>query len=414
MQFPARFSDLPEYAFPRLRRLLAGVRPGGPELAMTIGEPRHPVPAFVAETIAAHAHEFALYPPNDGAPELLAAVAAWIALRHGVTVDPETQVIALNGSREGLFNAALALSPETRSGQPPAVLVPNPFYQAYGAGALAAGAELVPVAATSATGFLPDYAALPPALLDRVTLCYLCSPANPQGAVASEAYLANLIALAERHDFRLLVDECYSEVYPDAPPPGALAAAARAGADPERVTIFQSLSKRSNVPGLRAGFAAGGPRTIAALRQLRAYGGAPLPLPIQRAATALWQDEAHVDASRALYREKFALADRVLGTLPGYNAPEGGFFLWLGVGNGEAAALRLYRETGVRVLPGGYLGRATPTGPNPGDGYIRVAMVAAPDVVERGLIAIRDTLGQAMTEAADHAATVVMTDERTE
>lgn len=393
MQFPARFSDLPEYAFPRLRRLLAGVTPGGPELAMTIGEPKHPMPAMIAETIAAHAGEFALYPPNDGTPELRAAIAAWILRRYGVAVDPETQVIALNGSREGLFNAALALSPEGKRGARPAVLVPNPFYQAYGAGALAAGAKLVPVAATRETGFLPDYAALPPALLDRVSLCYLCSPANPQGAVASEGYLATLIALAERHDFRLLVDECYSEIYPEMPPPGALAAAVRAAADPERVTVFQSLSKRSNAPGLRAGFAAGGPRTIAALKQLRAYGGAPVPLPLQRAATALWGDEAHVEASRALYREKFRVADRVLGNLPGYRAPEGGFFLWLAVGDGEAAAVRLYRETGVRVLPGGYLGRATPGDGNPGAAYVRVALVAAPEAVERGLVAIRETLG---------------------
>lgn len=398
MQFPARFSDLPEYAFPRLRRLLAGVTPGGPEFAMTIGEPKHPMPAMIAETVAAYSHEFALYPPNDGTPELRAAIAAWTLRRHGVAVDPETQVIPLNGTREGLFNAALALSPEAKNGARPAVLVPNPFYQAYGAGALAAGAELVAVPATAETGFLPDYAALPPALLDRVTLCYLCSPANPQGSVAGEAYLAALVALAERHDFRLLVDECYSEIYPDAPPPGSLAAAEAAGADPERVTMFQSLSKRSNAPGLRAGFAAGGPRTIAALRQLRAYGGAPLPLPVQRAATALWQDEVHVVESRALYREKFALADRVLGNLPGYRAPEGGFFLWLCVGDGEAAALRLYRESGVRVLPGAYLGRETGTARNPGAAYIRVALVAAPEAVERALVAIRETLGEAMAE----------------
>jgi aspartate/methionine/tyrosine aminotransferase len=398
MQFPARFSDLPEYAFPRLRRLLDGIPPGGPELAMTIGEPKHALPALVADTIAAHAREFALYPPNDGTPELRAAIAAWIARRHGVTLDADAQVMPLNGTREGLFNAALALSPEARNGQRPAVLVPNPFYQAYGAGALAAGAELVPVAATAETGFLPDFAALPRALLDRVTLCYLCSPANPQGAVADDGYLARLIALAERHDFRLLADECYSEIYPDAPPPGALAAAQAARADPERVTIFQSLSKRSNAPGLRSGFAAGGPRTIAALRQLRAYGGAPLPLPIQRASTALWNDETHVRASRALYRDKFALADRILGNIPGYRAPQGGFFLWLRVGDGEQAALRLWRETGVRVLPGAYLGRATADAPNPGDPYIRVALVAAPEEIERGLTAIRETLGETMTD----------------
>ena len=392
MQFPARFSDLPEYAFPRLRRLLEGVPPGGPELAMTIGEPKHPLPGIIAATVAEHAHEFALYPPNDGTPELRAAIAGWLARRYRVAVDPDRQVIPLNGTREGLFNAGLALSPETKGGARPAVLMPNPFYQAYGAAALAAGAEAVPVPATAETGFLPDYAALPPALLDRVTLCYLCSPSNPQGAVADAGYWRELLALAERHDFRVLADECYGEIYRDTPPPGALEMAAAVGADPERVVVFHSLSKRSNAPGLRSGFAAGGPRSIAALRQLRAYGGAPLPLPLQRAATALWSDEAHVDASRALYREKFALADRVLGNMPGYTSPQAGFFLWLRVGDGEAAALRLWRESGVRVLPGGYLGRATEAGPNPGQPYIRVALVADAGQVERGLEAIRATL----------------------
>jgi aspartate/methionine/tyrosine aminotransferase len=396
MQFPARFADLPEYAFPRLRRLLGDVRPGGPDLAMTIGEPKHPLPGVVAETIAAHAAEFALYPPNDGTPALRAAIADWLALRYGVAVDAETQVVPLNGTREGLFSASIALSPETRAGAPPAILVPNPFYQAYGAGALAVGAELVPVDATAETRFLPDYAALPPALLDRVTLCYVCSPSNPQGAVADRGYWRTLIALAERHDFRILADECYSEIYRDDPPPGGLEMAAEAGADPERVVMFQSLSKRSNAPGLRSGFAAGGPRSIAALRRLRAYGGAPVPLPIQHASTALWRDEAHVTASRALYRDKFALADRILGNTGGYASPRAGFFLWLRVGDGEAAALRLYRETGVRVLPGGYLGRATEAGPNPGQDYIRVTLVAGEADVERGLVAIRDTLGQSI------------------
>ena len=229
-------------------------------------------------------------------------------------------------------------------------------------------------------------------------LCYLCSPSNPQGAVADTGYWRRLIALAERHDFRILADECYSEIYRDTAPPGALEVAAAAGADPERVVIFQSLSKRSNAPGLRSGFAAGGPRAIAALKELRAYGGAPLPLPLQHAATALWNDEAHVEASRALYHEKFALADRMLGNMPGYTAPEAGFFLWLRVGDGEAAALRLWRETGVRVLPGGYLGRASATAANPGQDYIRVALVADAARVERGLEAIRATLGPAIPQ----------------
>ncbi|HRO12967.1 aminotransferase class I/II-fold pyridoxal phosphate-dependent enzyme, partial [Amaricoccus sp.] len=198
-----------------------------------------------------------------------------------------------------------------------------------------------------------------------------------------------------KHDFMLLADECYAEIWRETPPPGALEIAAAAGADPERVVVFNSLSKRSNAPGLRSGFAAGGPRAIAAMRQLRAYGGAPVPLPLQRASAALWRDEAHVEASRALYAEKFALADRILGDLPGYRAPDGGFFLWLDVGDGEAFALRLYRETGVRVLPGGYLGRATAGAGNPGARHVRVALVADAAQVGRGLEAIRATLAGA-------------------
>ena len=391
MQLPQRFSDLPEYAFPRLRRLLHGCAPGGPEISMSIGEPRHPVPALVAETIAAHAGEFGRYPPNEGTPELRTAIADWLALRYGVAVDPETEVVSLNGSREGLFNAALALSPESKGGQRPAILMPNPFYQCYGAAALAVGAEPVPVAATPETGFLPDFAALPGALLDRVTLAYVCSPANPQGAVADAAWWRALIALAERHDFRILADECYSEIYRDAPPAGALQIARDMGADPERVAVFHSLSKRSNLPGLRSGFVAGGPESIARIKLLRAYSGAPLPGPLQAAAARVWADEAHVDENRALYREKYALADAVMGGVQGYRGPEAGFFLWLPVDDGEAAALRLWRETGVRVLPGAYLAQGAP-GQNPGEGYIRVAMVAAKDEMQRGLITLRDCL----------------------
>jgi len=399
MQLPMRFSALPDYPFPRLRRLLDGVAPGGPELSMSIGEPRHAPPALIAETIAAHAGEFGRYPPNEGAPELREAIAGWIERRYGATLDPGRQIVALNGTREGLFNAALALCPEEKAGGRPAALIPNPFYQAYGAAALAVGAEPVYAPATAETGFLPDYAGLPAALLDRVALAYVCSPSNPQGAVADEAWWRTLLALAERHDFRVLADECYSEIWRNAPPPGALAAARAMGADPERLVVFHSLSKRSSAPGLRAGFAAGGALAIGAIVRLRSYGGAPVPLPLQRAAAALWRDEAHVEANRCLYRARFDAADRLLGDLPGYASPPAGFFLWLDVtaqGGDEAATLRLWREAGVRVLPGSYLGRET-AGSNPGAGYIRVALVAPIDETERGLRAIRAVLGAPST-----------------
>jgi N-succinyldiaminopimelate aminotransferase len=374
MEFPERFAHLPDYAFPRLRALLDAHEPGGTPIAMSIGEPRHPMPPFLAEVLERSLAGFARYPNNDGTPELLEAISGWVARRYGVNLAPD-RLMALNGTREGLFNAALALCPETKNGARPVVLMPNPFYQVYAVAALAVGAEPRYVAATAETVHLPDYGALDPALLDRVAIAYLCSPANPQGAVADRDYWRRLLALAERHDFRIFADECYSEIWRDAPPPGILEVAHEVGVDPERVLAFHSLSKRSNLPGLRSGFVAGGPGSIRQIRRLRAYAGAPLPEPLQAVAAAAWADEAHVEASRALYQEKYALADEAFAGMRDYAPPQAGFFLWLPVADGEEAALRLWRETGVRVLPGAYLAREV-DGVNPGGGFIRAALVA--------------------------------------
>ncbi|MBC7739362.1 MAG: aminotransferase class I/II-fold pyridoxal phosphate-dependent enzyme [Candidatus Saccharibacteria bacterium] len=395
MAFPKRFSNLPDYAFPRLRKLLDSHAPGGTPIHMTIGEPRHPMPDFVAPILAANINGFATYPPNDGTPELLAAISAWIKRRYGADV-AENRIMALNGTREGLFNAAVALSPEHKNGQP-IILMPNPFYQVYTVAAVTTGAEPLYVPATAATGHLPDYAGLPDEILKRVTIAYLCSPANPQGAVASRDYLKTLLALAEKHDFIIFADECYAEIWRTAPPPGLLDVAHEVSADPERVFVFHSLSKRSNLPGLRSGFVAGGPKGIAEIRKLRAFAGAPLPLPIQRVSEAAWSDEAHVTASRALYQEKFALAAEVFKSLQGFILPDGGFFLWLPVEDGEDAALKLWKETGVRVLPGAYLSRdvansGEKAGHNPGKAYIRVALVAPKEEMQHGLIQLRDCL----------------------
>ncbi len=387
---PARFSDLPDYAFPRLRKLLDAHAPGGEPIAMSIGEPTHPMPPFVGEVIAANLQGFQTYPPNEGTPELLDAISAWIGRRYGAEVGPE-RLMVLNGTREGLYNVAMALCPEAKNGQRPVVLVPNPFYQVYMVAALSVGAEPVFVPATEATGHLPDYASLPPEVLDRVALAYICSPANPQGAVADRGYWATLLALAEKHDFVVVADECYSEIYRDTPPDGVLAAAKAVGADPERVLAFHSLSKRSNLAGLRSGFVAGGPEAIARIRRLRAYAGAPLPLPLQRVAERAWVDEAHVETSRALYQRKYRVADEVLGHVPGFRPPLAGFFLWLPVPDGGAAALRLWREAGVRALPGAYLAKDAGQG-NPGKGYLRVALVAGEGEVRRGLGLVRDVL----------------------
>ncbi|AZQ65862.1 aminotransferase class I/II-fold pyridoxal phosphate-dependent enzyme [Silicimonas algicola] len=390
MVFPERFSNLPAYAFPRLRALLDVHEPGGDILHMTIGEPRHAFPAFVADIILRESDGFGRYPPNDGTPELLDAISDWIGRRFGVLVGTD-RIVMLNGTREGLYNAAMALCPERKNGGQPVVLMPNPFYQVYAVAALSVGAEPRYLPAKRATGFLPDFTAVDAETLDRTAIVYLCSPSNPQGAVASREYLRTLMGLAEKHDFRIFADECYSEIWRDARPTGALEVASEMGADPERVLVFHSLSKRSNLAGLRSGFVAGGPESIRRISQLRAYSGAPAPLPLQRAAEAVWRDETHVEESRQRYVAKYDIADRVFAGIEGCGAPEGGFFLWLPVDDGEAAALKLWRETGVRVLPGAYLSREV-NGDNPGKGYIRVAMVAEEQEMQRGLERIRDCL----------------------
>ncbi|KHQ52652.1 aminotransferase class I/II-fold pyridoxal phosphate-dependent enzyme [Mameliella alba] len=389
--FPERFSNLPAYAFPRLRALLDHHDPGGPVLHMSIGEPKHPFPAWISEIIARQVADFGRYPPNEGTAELRAAISDWLNRRYGVTMDPATQVMNLNGTREGLYNIGMALCPEQKRGQRPAVLMPNPFYQVYMISAISVGAEPVFTPATAETGHLPDYAGLPAEVLDRTALCYICSPANPQGVMADEAYWRELIGLAEKHDFQIVADECYAELYRDTPPTGALEVAAAMGAHPERVLSLHSLSKRSNLPGLRSGFVAGGPESIARLRQLRAYSGAPVPLPLQHVSEALWTDEAHVRENRVLWAQKYALADEILGDVPGYMSPQAGMFVWLPVKDGEAATFKLWTETGVRVLPGAYLSRDTADG-NPGQGYIRAALVAPQDETRDGLTRVRDCL----------------------
>ncbi|MEM9910941.1 MAG: aminotransferase class I/II-fold pyridoxal phosphate-dependent enzyme [Pseudomonadota bacterium] len=389
--FPERFSTLPEYAFPRLRSLLDDHPPGGDVVHMTIGEPKHDFPPWIVDTIVKHAEDFKRYPINEGMPELNSAFCDWAMRRYGVTFSPESNVMALNGTREGLYNAMMALCPETKAGGVPIVLIPNPFYQVYMVAALSVAAEPVFLPATRETNFLPDFGSVLPETLNRVAVAYICSPSNPQGAVAGRDYWTDLLKLAEQYDFKVFADECYSEIYRDAPPVGVLEVAKDIGVDPERVVAFHSLSKRSNLAGLRSGFVTAGPESIKRIRLLRSYAGTPLPMPLQHAAAAVWADEAHVEENRALYREKYEIADRVMGNTPGYSSPEAGFFLWLPVEDGEEAALRLWRATGVRVLPGAYLSRDGDW-ENPGKGYIRAALVAPKEDVAGGLTRLRDCL----------------------
>ncbi|MEL7345275.1 MAG: aminotransferase class I/II-fold pyridoxal phosphate-dependent enzyme [Pseudomonadota bacterium] len=384
--FPERFSTLPEYPFPRLRSLLADLEPGGPMVSMSIGEPKHAPPAWVSDVIAEAAEGFRRYPPNEGSQDLREAIAGWLKRRYDVALDPGSQILPLNGTREGLFNAGLALGVSGST-----VLIPNPFYQAYAAAALAVDARPVYMPAPAETGFLPDFESVSEVDRAAASMIYFCTPSNPQGAVATLDDWARIFAFAEDCDAWLLVDECYSEIYRDTPPIGALEAAAKLGVDTDRILIFHSLSKRSNLPGLRSGFVAGPADAIARLKQVRAYGGAPLPLPLQAVAARAWADEEHVEASRARYQTKYELADQILGNIAGYRAPTAGFFLWVPVADDEAITRDLWTQDGIRVLPGRYLTRED-GGSNRGQNYIRVALVADEDDISRGLEAIRAKL----------------------
>jgi len=372
----SRFDALPLSPFTRLNKLLEGVTPGASPIHMHLGEPQHPVPPFVGETLAKHTADFGRYPPIIGPEHLRKAIAAWLDRRYrlGSAVDPDRHILPLVGTREGLFSAAFATVPEDKQGKKPAVLIPNPFYQCYAAAALSAGAEPIYVNATRETNFLPDFAALPRDTLARTAAVYMCSPSNPEGAAASEETWRRLFELADEFDFTVLADECYAEIYSTAPPAGALAARHKMRGDFSRLLTFHSLSKRSNLPGLRSGFVAGDVALIARLREFRNVAGPQLPLPIAAVSTAAWSDEAHVEENRTLYAAKFDLAKNRLGNRFGFRLPEGGFFLWLDVGDGIEAASKLWREGGVRVLPGAYLARDTVDG-NPGKSFIRVALV---------------------------------------
>ncbi|MFZ1002645.1 MAG: aminotransferase class I/II-fold pyridoxal phosphate-dependent enzyme [Pseudolabrys sp.] len=364
--------------FVRLTELIAGIEPGKPVINLSVGEPQHPIPNFVGPTLDAHLADFGRYPANKGIEPFRRAVASWLGRRYSLArpVDPESEVLVLNGTREGLFLAAIAAKRwVTRHAGKPAVLIPNPFYAAYAAGALAADCEPVYLPTTRESGFLPDLDALDEALLARTVACYIASPSNPQGAVADSAYLDRLANLARRFGFLIFADECYCEIYSGNAPAGMLEAA---GPDFANVVVFHSLSKRSNLPGLRVGFAAGDRRFLAPYLELRNVAAPQVPTPAQYVAIAAYGDEAHVQENRKLYSAKFDLADQIVGGRYGYERPAGGFFLWLDIskhGSSEMVTKKLWSEAGVRVVPGRYLAREQNDGSNPGEGYIRVAMV---------------------------------------
>ena len=381
---PAMLDRIPEFPFHRLRALLDGLDPPGDAdpLVLSIGEPRHAPPPMIARILQEQAGLWNRYPPIDGTPEFRRAVAGWLRGRYGLdAVDEDSHVLCSAGSRESLYLAAALAVSEFEGGATPLALIPNPHYHVYTGAAVMAGAEPRFLAATEDTGFLPDLAALDADTLERTVIAYLCTPANPQGAVAGLDTLAAWVRLAREHGFLLAVDECYAEIHYGRPPPGVLQAA---GPGFENVLAFHSLSKRSNAAGLRSGFVAGDAALASKFKHLRSYGGASLPMPVMAASAALWRDEDHVEQNRALYRAKFDLAANLLGDRYGFYRPAGGFFLWLRVGDGEAAARRLWGEAGLRVMPGAYMG-AGDGSQNPGAPYIRLALVDDTNTLEDAL-----------------------------
>jgi N-succinyldiaminopimelate aminotransferase len=382
--------------FARTTELLAPYKPGKPLITLSLGEPQHPVPGFVGSVLAKHIAEFGRYPLAKGIEPFRNVAAAWLSTRFRLPrhIDPENEILVLNGTREGLFFAALTAASHVggRKGRP-AILMPNPFYPAYGAGARAANCEQIYLPTTPANGFLPDLDALDESTLARTVAFYIASPANPQGSVASREYFSRLKKLADRFGFMILSDECYSEIYTRDAPGSMLECA---GSDFANVVVFQSLSKRSNLPGMRVGFAAGDRRFLAAFHELRNVAAPQVPVPLQHVAVAAYSDETHVEENRKLYRTKFDLADQILGNRYGYKRPAGGFCVWLDVskhGGDEAAAIRLYRDAGVRVIPGNYLARLQPDGFNPGAGYIRLALVSDSESTAEALHRLVDVLG---------------------
>ncbi|MCK5889017.1 MAG: succinyldiaminopimelate transaminase [Methylococcales bacterium] len=374
--------QLHPYPFERLKQLKEGINPPADKahIALSIGEPKHPTPAFIYQALAEHKEGIAKYPTTKGVPELRETIARWISWRFGLpegVVGAETQVIPVGGTREALFSIAQAVVDASSN---PLVIMPNPFYQIYEGAAFLAGAEPYYLNTTEEGDYLPDFDSVPEAIWQRCQLIFICSPGNPTGAVISKESQQKLIALAEKYDFVIASDECYSEIYDDEnnPPQGLLQTAYESGnTDFKRCIAFNSLSKRSNAPGLRSGFVAGDAKILQKYFQYRTYQGCALPLPTQYASIAAWADEAHVMQNRVLYREKFSTFVDIVSDVCTLSKPPASFYIWLKTSIDDAEfAQRLFQQENITVLPGRYLSRQA-EGINPGKNHVRIALVAS-------------------------------------
>jgi N-succinyldiaminopimelate aminotransferase len=395
LSFAGRLAALPPGPFARLTALLGDTKPGKEAISLAVGDPSGTVPDFVKTALAGSAASFGNYPAIIGTQDWRQAAADWLNRRFVLNgaIDPEKNLLPLAGTREGLFSVLFPFVPESKAGARPIVAMPNPFYQCYAAAALGSGAEPLYVPSLKENGFLPDFAGLPKTVLERLAAVYICSPSNPEGAVADAAYWQTLFQLADSHDFIVLADECYADIWFDKAPDCALPARLAQSGGFSRLMSFHSLSKRSGLPGLRSGMVAGCAAGIEKFRAFRNVAGPTVPTPLLAASAAAWRDETHVAANRAAYQERMAAAETILGNR--MTRPQGGFFLWLDVGNGEDFALRAWREQGVRLLPGAYMGREIVGGKtqsNPGFSYVRVALVNDLSTIMTALERVREIL----------------------
>lgn len=375
-------NQLHPYPFEKLAALKAAVSAPAQldDIMLSIGEPKHAPPAFVLETLVKNLGKLSNYPTTKGIPELREAIAAWAIKRFHLNLGSFTadkHILPVNGTREALFAFAQAIVDRSKPNS--LIVSPNPFYQIYEGAAILSGAEPYFLNCTLENKFIPDFAAVPVAVWERCQLLFICSPGNPTGAVMSSAQLKQLIALADQYDFVIASDECYSELYFDEqnPPVGLLQACAELGRDDfDRCVVFHSLSKRSNLPGLRSGFVGGDAKILEKFLLYRTYHGCAMPVPTQLASVAAWQDEAHVIDNREAYRQKFDAVLKILNGVLDVAKPDAGFYLWPKTPiNGEDFAQQLFAQQKVTVLPGSYLARAA-DGTNPGENYVRLALVA--------------------------------------
>lgn len=381
------------YPFEKLAKLFSGVEPvAKPHIALSIGEPQHPAPAFIQQITRDNTDLLAKYPSTLGIPELRHAIAGWLQRRYGLKkIDAEKHILPVNGTREALFAFAQAVLDRSKQ---PLVLLPNPFYQIYEGATLLAGGEPVYLSCTSSTGLKPDFDAVPEEVWQRCQLLYICSPGNPTGAVMSIPQMRSLLDLADRYNFIIASDECYADIYNGTPPPGLLEACQAAGRDDyRRCVVFHSLSKRSNLPGMRSGFVAGDATILGEFLRYRTYHGCAMPMHHQLASIAAWNDDQHAADNRVLYQQKFDAVLDILGDVMKVSRPDAGFYLWPKTGiSDETFARELKRQQNVTVLPGRYLSREV-DGRNPGAGRVRMALVATLDECIEGANRIREFVG---------------------